>query len=113
MRDHGGNLDAAMAAFGGASEDWVDLSTGINPGPYPLPEIPARAWEVLPTAADLKALEQAAQRAYRTDAKVLRSSLSKQMLANISGISDSGRVRMAFRMLSKGALWKSIFRTSL
>jgi cobalamin biosynthetic protein CobC len=32
-RDHGGGLDAAAAAFGGAREDWLDLSTGINPVP--------------------------------------------------------------------------------
>ena len=32
-RDHGGGLDAAVAKFGGAREDWLDLSTGINPSP--------------------------------------------------------------------------------
>jgi cobalamin biosynthetic protein CobC len=32
-RDHGGGLDAAASAFGGAREDWLDLSTGINPVP--------------------------------------------------------------------------------
>ena len=28
FRDHGGGLDAAVAQFGGAREDWLDLSTG-------------------------------------------------------------------------------------
>ena len=94
MRDHGGNLDAAMAAFGGASEDWVDLSTGINPGPYPLPEIPARAWEVLPTAADLKALEQAAQRAYRTDAKVLPLAGASAAIQLVPQLRKPGQARV-------------------
>ena len=26
FRDHGGGLDAAVAQFGGAREDWLDLS---------------------------------------------------------------------------------------
>lgn len=64
MRDHGGNLDAAMARFGGAAGDWIDLSTGINPRPYPVPGIPARAWAALPTEADMAGLREAAARAY-------------------------------------------------
>ncbi|MGB7432288.1 MAG: threonine-phosphate decarboxylase, partial [Ahrensia sp.] len=28
---HGGGLDRAMARYGGARADWLDLSTGINP----------------------------------------------------------------------------------
>ena len=35
IRDHGGNIDGAIARFGGA--DWIDLSTGINRVPYPMP----------------------------------------------------------------------------
>ncbi|OWV77319.1 threonine-phosphate decarboxylase [Rhizobium sp. R339] len=45
---HGGGITAAAAAFGGAPEDWLDLSTGINPCPVALPEIPARVWHRLP-----------------------------------------------------------------
>ena len=45
---HGGGLAAAMAAFGGRMEDWLDLSTGINPCPVALPEVPERAWHRLP-----------------------------------------------------------------
>ena len=32
-RDHGGGIDAAIAYYGGARNDWIDLSTGINPNP--------------------------------------------------------------------------------
>src|SRR5688572_265914 len=34
---HGGDLDAARRMFPGAPEPFIDLSTGINPFPYPLP----------------------------------------------------------------------------
>ncbi|OAV50618.1 threonine-phosphate decarboxylase [Rhizobium sp. WYCCWR10014] len=45
---HGGGITAAAAAFGGSPEDWLDLSTGINPCPIALPDIPAMAWHRLP-----------------------------------------------------------------
>lgn len=32
---HGGNIEAAAAAFGLPATDWLDLSTGINPVPFP------------------------------------------------------------------------------
>lgn len=35
-REHGGGLQAAISAFGGAPTHWLDLSTGINPNPYPV-----------------------------------------------------------------------------
>lgn len=62
VRDHGGNLSAAMAEFGGTRGDWIDLSTGINPQPYPLPVFNADDWSALPDAAALADLEQAARR---------------------------------------------------
>ncbi len=54
-RDHGGNLDAAVARYGGAPEDWLDLSTGINPVPYPISSISKEDWMRLP---DIQAQEQ-------------------------------------------------------
>lgn len=45
---HGGGIAAAAARFGGRPEDWLDLSTGINPNPAALPEIDAAAWHRLP-----------------------------------------------------------------
>ena len=34
---HGGDLTDAIAQFGGTTESWLDLSTGINPRPWPAP----------------------------------------------------------------------------
>jgi cobalamin biosynthetic protein CobC len=48
VRDHGGGLDAAIARYGGNRAGWLDLSTGINPVPYPMPQLPADAWTALP-----------------------------------------------------------------
>ncbi|WP_407494908.1 threonine-phosphate decarboxylase [Pseudooceanicola sp. MF1-13] len=60
-RDHGGRIDRAMATFGGTRDDWIDLSTGINPVPYPLPDLPAPLWTALPDAAASQALIAAAR----------------------------------------------------
>ncbi len=60
-RDHGGGLDAARARFGGARADWLDLSTGINPVPYPLGDLPHGAWADLPDSGAMEALEAAAR----------------------------------------------------
>jgi cobalamin biosynthetic protein CobC len=64
-RDHGGDLAAAIASRGGAPEDWLDLSTGINPRAWPVPDLPARLWRRLPDADAMEALLTAARRAYR------------------------------------------------
>jgi cobalamin biosynthetic protein CobC len=60
-RDHGGGLDAARARFGGAPGDWLDLSTGINPLPYPVGETSAEAWMRLPDRGAFTRLERAAR----------------------------------------------------
>lgn len=44
-RYHGDGLDRAVAEYGGVHADWMDLSTGINPNPWPVPPIPAEVWE--------------------------------------------------------------------
>ncbi len=62
MRDHGGNLEAAQAAYGGI--DWIDLSTGINRRPWPMPALPPEVWTALPTAGARAALVAAAAQAY-------------------------------------------------
>lgn len=64
-RDHGGGLDAAAARWGGSASEWLDLSTGINPVPYPLPALPKRLWTRLPDTGDSERLIEAARRFWR------------------------------------------------
>ena len=61
-RDHGGGLDAAVAAYGGQRADWLDLSTGINPVPYPVGDISAEAWTALPDQGAMNRMLKAARR---------------------------------------------------
>lgn len=48
MLEHGGNLHDAVRLFGRPRQDWLDLSTGINPLPYPAPVLDAGIWHRLP-----------------------------------------------------------------
>ena len=61
---HGGRLRQAREMFPDAPLPFVDLSTGINPHPYPLPPLPDSAFSRLPEPEEVAALEQAAARAY-------------------------------------------------
>ncbi|POO76402.1 threonine-phosphate decarboxylase, partial [Bacillus sp. MBGLi97] len=61
-----GKLRAAAQRYGIALEDWLDLSTGNAPWPWPLADIPASAWQRLPEEDD--GLEQAARDYYGWDA---------------------------------------------
>jgi cobalamin biosynthetic protein CobC len=58
MLEHGGRLRKAALDYGIAEADWLDLSSGLAPWPFPIPEIPLRAWARLPETDD--GLEQAA-----------------------------------------------------
>ncbi len=62
--EHGGGLDAARRRFPEAPEPWIDLSTGVSPIAYPLPNIAPQAWSRLPDADAVTALERAAMGAY-------------------------------------------------
>ncbi len=64
ITDHGGGLGLAMRRYGGAAQDWMDLSTGINPHAYPIPPIPTALWSALPDPVALQAVCASARRAY-------------------------------------------------
>ena len=59
---HGGQLAQARKAFGGSDAQWIDLSTGINPHPWPGTDRIAIDWARLPDTDALHALEVAAAR---------------------------------------------------
>jgi cobalamin biosynthetic protein CobC len=62
---HGGDLTEAMARYGGTPQMWLDLSTGVNPWPWPIPaDLPGAVWQRLPSRADEEALIVAARDAY-------------------------------------------------
>ena len=50
--DHGGRLNAAIRHWGGHRAQWLDLSTGLNPWPWPVPLIPEHLWHRLPEEDD-------------------------------------------------------------
>lgn len=92
--DHGGGIDAACARWGGTRADWLDLSTGINPRPYPLPPFPPDAWTALPDRAAFAALESAARRFWRIPdaAAVIAAPGASALIARIPALLPPGRV---------------------
>ncbi|MDN6319647.1 MAG: threonine-phosphate decarboxylase CobD [Marinobacter sp.] len=52
MLEHGGRLNRAAERWGIPRAEWLDLSTGINPVGWPVPEIPSELWQRLPEADD-------------------------------------------------------------
>lgn len=64
--DHGGDLTEAWARHGAGDPPWLDLSTGINPHPWPVPDgVRREGWERLPSRAVEAGLLGVARRAYR------------------------------------------------
>ncbi len=57
---HGGDINSARLAFPEAPAPWVDLSTGINPVPYPIPPLDPSSWTRLPAPAEIESLQAAA-----------------------------------------------------
>lgn len=62
---HGGNLADAEARHGTPPEGWLDLSTGINPSPYPAAPIAPESLAALPDRGSLQALIATARETYR------------------------------------------------
>ncbi|MDH4285051.1 MAG: threonine-phosphate decarboxylase, partial [Gallionellaceae bacterium] len=62
MLEHGGQVRRAMRQYGIAMDDWLDLSTGINPDGWPAPPLPPGIWQHLPQDDD--DLHTAAQKYY-------------------------------------------------
>ena len=60
--EHGGRLREAAARYRIPVQTWLDLSTGINPDGWAVPEVPGSAWARLPEEED--GLEDAAARCY-------------------------------------------------
>ncbi len=108
-RDHGGALDAAIRRWGGTQADWLDLSTGINPVPWPaprpVPQIPAADWTRLPDRDATARAEAAARRLWRVpdQAAVLAAPGTSALIARIPALQPPSRVRIAPRTYNEHA----------
>ncbi|WP_194075208.1 threonine-phosphate decarboxylase CobD [Methylobacterium durans] len=83
VMSHGGDLDAARRLFPDAPEPWIDLSTGINPVPYPCPPLEASLFRRLPAPGDLAALRATAAAAYGADPAGIVPAPGTQILIEI------------------------------
>ncbi|MEO1637629.1 MAG: threonine-phosphate decarboxylase [Pseudomonadota bacterium] len=95
-RDHGGGLDAAIARYGGARSDWLDLSTGINPVPYPIPDIPADAWTALPDRAAFDRLHDLARAFWEVpeEAGIIAAAGASAIIAALPHVLPKGAVHI-------------------
>ncbi|MGR3371803.1 aminotransferase class I/II-fold pyridoxal phosphate-dependent enzyme [Pseudooceanicola nanhaiensis] len=93
-RDHGGGIDAAAERFGGARDTWIDLSTGINPVPYPIPALSARTWRDLPDRAAQTELVEAARRFWGVPegAAILPVPGLSAIIGRLPGLTPAGTV---------------------
>ncbi|CUH53935.1 threonine-phosphate decarboxylase [Shimia marina] len=93
-RDHGGGIDAAIARWGGTRAGWLDLSTGINPTPYPVTAFPADAWTALPDKTAQEALLRAARQFWNVPdtAAILAAPGASALIARIPALAATGQV---------------------
>ncbi|WP_424967019.1 threonine-phosphate decarboxylase [Dinoroseobacter sp. S375] len=93
-RDHGGGIEAARVLWGGAREAWIDLSTGINPVPYPVGTFTASDWTALPDQPAFDALCAAARAFWRVPegVDILPAPGASALIASLPGLRPRGRV---------------------
>lgn len=80
---HGGDVQGASAFYGVATDQWLDLSTGINPASYPIPSFPEGVFSRLPYLSE--AFISAAKQYYGSDSllAVAGSQAAIQLLPKI------------------------------
>jgi cobalamin biosynthesis protein CobC len=90
---HGGDLAMARRVFPDAPEPFIDLSTGINPNPYPLSRLPADVFARLPDADGLAWLSAIAAQAYGAPsaAHVLAAPGTQILLPLVAALVRPGR----------------------
>jgi cobalamin biosynthesis protein CobC len=89
---HGGDLAAARRQFPDAPEPLIDLSTGINPHPYPLPPLTPDLFTRLPEPEALERLAATAARAYGASAdQVVVAPGTQSLLAPVFSVAAPGR----------------------
>ncbi len=86
---HGGRLREAAEHYGIPLDEWLDLSTGINPNGWPVPALPASCWQRLPEQGD--GLEQVAAQ-YYGNANLLPMAGSQAAIQLLPQLRKKGRV---------------------
>ena len=96
---HGGRLGAARTAWPDAPTPWLDLSTGINPRPYPVPALAPETWSRLPDPESVRALETAAATAFGVDdpARVVAAAGSEALIRLLPRLLASRRIAISTR----------------
>ncbi len=77
---HGGALDVARRRAPNAPKPWIDLSTGVNPHAYPLPDLAPEVWSRLPGREGLAELEGAAAYRYGVTPEIVVAGPGSQAL---------------------------------
>lgn len=107
--EHGGDLEALGCRFPRAPRPWIDLSTGINPVPYPVGGLPAEAWSRLPTHAAEQALLAAAARRYRVgnDAAIVAAPGTQALIQVLPSLVARSKVAIVGQTYAEHALcWR-------
>jgi cobalamin biosynthetic protein CobC len=86
---HGGRLREAAACYAIPLEEWLDLSTGINPYGWPLPPLSPACWQRLPESGD--GLERTAA-AYYGGESLLPVAGSQAAIQTLPQLRPPGRV---------------------
>jgi len=103
--EHGGELGAARRLFPGAPEPFIDLSTGINPNPYPLPSLAAELFTRLPETDALASLAAIAAKAYAAPsaADIVAAPGTQILLPLVAGLVRPGRAAIVAPTYSEHA----------
>ena len=88
---HGGGIEAAKREFGNG--DWIDLSTGINPHPWPGAAAMAFDWQRLPDPDALARLEAVAAACFGVDARHLCAVPGSEIGLRLTGALVGGPAR--------------------
>ncbi|MGZ5873427.1 MAG: threonine-phosphate decarboxylase CobD [Bradyrhizobium sp.] len=109
LRIHGGRIDAAALSYPSAPQPWIDLSAGINPVAWPVPQIPLALYQRLPLAGDIARMTEAAGAAYGLPANaaivpVPGSEISIRLLPRVLGAGRVGILAPTYG--SHAAAWR-------
>lgn len=109
LRIHGGRIDAAALLYPSAPQPWIDLSTGINPVAWPVPQIPLARYQRLPLAREIAQMTAAAADVYGLPANaaivpVSGSELAIRLLPRMIGAGRVGILTPTYG--SHAAAWR-------